>query len=143
VRRAPFRAAGADGTSVYSNEIVVNRLGEAWFPIDLQLTLEDQSQILLKPVLRDNGFEYQITDSDVGTVRTDIWASYEQSKKFVIKTSSKLVEARLDPHRKILLEANWTNNGLNARSGVPAGLRWASSAAFWIQSLLLTLGVFS
>ncbi|MDX2030769.1 MAG: M1 family metallopeptidase [Blastocatellia bacterium] len=120
-----------------ANEIVVRRIGEAWFPIEMEFRLKGGGSVTARPVgVKDGVIEYRLTDDRDGGVWTESWAIRDRWKKFRFTSSSEVVAALLDPDRKLLLEANWTNNSRTQATGIGAGLRWSTGAMFWLQTLL-------
>ena len=142
--------AGEDGdekndeNASYENEVDVRRLGEAWFPVEMLFILKDGARISVKPISpRDGVIEYQFSNSEDGKQWTDSWAINDRWKKFKFKTGSKLVTAELDPERKVLLDANLTNNSKTNSTGVGGAVRWSSGAMYWAQALLNILSFLS
>ncbi|MBO0724817.1 MAG: M1 family metallopeptidase [Blastocatellia bacterium] len=133
-----------DKNATYENEVAVRRVGEAWFPVEMLFTLEDRSRISAKPVnTRDGVIEYQLTDSKDGRQWSETWAIKDRWKKFKFTTRSKLVTAEIDPERKVLLDANLTNNCKTDSSGVGGAVRWSSGAMYWVQAIMQTLSFLS
>jgi len=127
----------SDKKAPYANEVAVRRVGEAWFPVEMLFTLEDGARISAKPVnTRDGVIEYQFTDSGDGRQWSDAWAIKDRWKKFEFTTGSKLVTAEIDPERKVLLDANLTNNSKTDSIGVGGAVRWSSGAMHWVQAIL-------
>jgi len=121
----------------YESEVVVRRVGEAWFPVEMLFTLKDGVRVSAKPVnIRDGVIEYQFIRSKDGWRWSDTWVINERWKKFKFTTGSKLVTAEIDPERKVLLDANLTNNSKTASIGVGGALRWSSGAMYWVQAIL-------
>jgi hypothetical protein len=124
----------------YENEVDVRRVGEAWFPVELLFTFEDGGKVTAKPVaVRDGVIEYQLSAGKDGKQWTETWAIKERWKKFKFNSASELITAELDPERKVLLDANLTNNSKTDATGIGAATRWSSGAMFWVQALLQTL----
>jgi hypothetical protein len=128
----------------YENEVDVCRVGEAWFPVEMLFRFEDGSKVMAKPVtVRDGVIEYQLSHSKSGDKDgkqwTETWAINDRWKKFKFTSASELVTAELDPEKKVLLDANLTNNGKTDATGIGAATRWSSGAMFWVQALLQTL----
>ncbi|HEY7182455.1 MAG TPA: M1 family metallopeptidase [Blastocatellia bacterium] len=133
-----------DKNATYENEVAVRRMGEAWFPVEMLFTLKDGSRISAKPVnTRDGVIEYRLTDSKDGRQWGETWAIKDRWKKFRFTTGSKLVTAEIDPERKVLLDANLTNNSKTDSSGVGGAIRWSSGAMYWVQALMQALSFFS
>jgi len=153
--------------ATYENEISVRRVGEAWFPVDMLFNLEDGARVTAKPVEGkdgltaridyhakapgkiDSGFpaygviEYRFENSKNGEQWTESWAINDRWKKFKFTTASKLVTAEIDPGRKVLLDANLTNNGKTTSSGIGGAVRWSSGAMYWVQAILQAFSFFS
>jgi hypothetical protein len=89
--------------------------------------------------MHDGIIEYQLKDSQ-GREWTDSWSITDRWKKFKFTTGSRLREAELDPGRKVLLDANMTNNSWTAGSGIHAAARWSSGSMFWFQAFLQFVG---
>ena len=132
------------GTSKsYDTDVVVRRKGEAWFPVELRLTLEDGSRVEAVPaqVDEDDGVSYEIRINGVSS--NVIWQPDERWKKFRVVTSSPIRSAQVDPERKVLLDANLVNNSYAVTGGLAAGMRWGGSSHFWTQSLFQLLSFLS
>lgn len=125
----------------FDAEVTVSRNGEAWFPMELRLTLEDGSCVEALPAVVEGGISYEIRGP--GASSTLIWQPEELWKKFRIVTASPIRSAELDPERKVLLDANLTNNSYAITGGLRAGARWGASAHFWAQSLFQLLSFLS
>jgi hypothetical protein len=130
--------------ATYENEVEVRRVGEAWFPVEMLFTLKDGARISAKPInTRDGVIEYQLTDSKDGRQWSDAWVIKDRWKKFRFTTRSKLVTAEIDPERKVLLDANLTNNSKSGSTGVGGAVRWSTGAMYWVQAILQTLSFLS
>ncbi|MEP7270404.1 MAG: M1 family metallopeptidase [Acidobacteriota bacterium] len=131
--------AASDGPKGFRTELIVRRLGDGWFPVDFELKLTDGRRVTITPTgISDRTIEYRIANTD-GTSIVDSWEIDARWKRFSMTTSSAVVEAMIDPDRKVLLDANWTNNSSSKATGLGGGVRWASGALFWAQSLLQAL----
>jgi hypothetical protein len=87
--------------------------------------------------------EYRFENSKDGKQWTDSWAINDRWKKFKFTTGSKLVTAEIDPERKVLLDANLTNNSKTGSTGVSAAVRWSSGAMYWVQVIMQALSFMS
>ncbi|MGH9768339.1 MAG: M1 family metallopeptidase [Blastocatellia bacterium] len=126
-----------DENASYENEVVVRRVGEAWFPVEMLFTLKGGGRISAKPVnTRDGVIEYQFTRSNDGRQWSDTWVINDRWKKFKFMTESKLLTAEIDPERKVLLDANLTNNSKTDSIGMGGAVRWSSGAMYWVQAIL-------
>jgi hypothetical protein len=127
------------GVKNYDTEVVVRRNGEAWFPVEFRFDLEDGSRIEAIPAqLIDGGISYEIRASGASSFVT--WPTHDRWKKFRLVTHSPIRSAEVDPERKVLLDANLTNNSYAVTGGLTAGARWGGSSYFWTQSLFQLLG---
>ncbi len=126
------------------NEVTVRRVGEQWFPVEIRFTLDNGALISAKPIkVRDGVIEYQFTDSEDGKQWTDSWPISDRWKKFEFTAGSELVTVEIDPERKVLLDANLTNNSKTGSTGVGGALRWSSGAMYWVQAILHAFSFFS
>ena len=134
----------SEQSSTYNTEIDVRRLGEAWFPVELLVLLKNGTLIRITPgAVRSGVIEYRIQNDADKSVTTDAWPITDRWKKFKFTTGSEIQMVQLDPSRKILLDANLTNNGRSNATGTKGALRWASGALFWLQSALQAISFFS
>lgn len=111
---ASRRAEGSFRTTV-----VVRRLGEGLFPVDVR-------------VLFENGEEQRWK-----------WDGKDRWKTFEIDTPARAVSAQVDPERVLLLDVNVTNNSATLDPAGPAAARkWSLAWLIWLQDHLLTYGFF-
>jgi hypothetical protein len=133
-----------DKNATYENEVAVRRLGEAWFPVEMLFTSKDGDRISAKPVdTRDGVIEYQLIDGKDGRQWSDTWVIKDRWKKFRFTTGSELVTAVIDPERKVMLDANLTNNSKTGSTGVGAAVRWSTGAMYWVQAIMQALSFLS
>jgi hypothetical protein len=99
------------GAAPYESVVVVRRMGEAVWPVDVELTFEG------------------------GNVFRTIWDGVDRWIRYRA-TGPKLVSARVDPDRKLLLDVNVLNNGLRVEEDRRAANRWAMRLRFWAQNAL-------
>jgi hypothetical protein len=105
--------AGSPRRSRYIAEVVVRRLGELRWPVDLLLRFED------------------------GRVRYEVWDGAYTWKRYSIPTDARIVEAILDPDQKLLLDIDRTNNSKRLQAGDSwAARKWGIRWLFWFQHLL-------
>jgi hypothetical protein len=95
----------------WESVVVVRRMGAAVWPVDVEMAFEGGH------VVRKHW------DG------ADRWIRYRS-------TGPKLLAARVDPDRKLLLDANLLNNGLTTQPDKRAAYRWASRLRFWAQNVL-------
>jgi hypothetical protein len=106
--------------------------------------MKDGDRISAKPVnMRDGVIEYQLSDNKDGRQWADAWAIKDRWKKFKFTTGSKLVTAEIDPERKVLLDANLTNNSKTTATGVGGAVRWSTGAMYWVQAVMQALSFLS
>ncbi|HSN24973.1 MAG TPA: M1 family metallopeptidase, partial [Kofleriaceae bacterium] len=107
----------APDTGAYVCEVIVENTGVVHVPVEIELKFAD-------------GTAQRLLWDDKGTGN---W------QRFVVERSSKLVEVRLDPDRKILLQSPVTNAQRLVGDGA-ASLRAAARASWWTQSLMQLVG---
>jgi aminopeptidase N len=112
-------AKGDEATTKWRTEVVVQRLGEAIFPVEVLVRFEDGSQV------------------------REHWDGRDRWKLLVYERPSAAVSAEVDPDRVLLLDVNRTNN---SRSLEPltrkASRQWAGRWWIWLQDLVVTYGFF-
>jgi len=103
----------------YRTEVVVHRIGEGVFPVDVLLTFDDDSEIR----------------------RT--WDGRDRWTMIVEEGPQRLVHAEVDPGKVLLLDVDRTNNSrlVESSSRLPA-VKWGSKWMVWLQDLLQTSAFF-
>ena len=105
--------------STWRTEIVVRRLGEATFPVDVLVTFDDGSTVREKWDGRDR---WKLLDYDRGAAAATV---------------------EVDPDHVLLLDVNRTNNSYTRQPrSAEAGRQWAGRWWIWLQDLVLTYGFF-
>jgi hypothetical protein len=107
----------APDTGAYVCEVIVQNTGVVHVPVEIELKFAD-------------GTAQRLLWDDKGTGN---W------ERFVVERSSKLVEVRLDPDRKISLQSPVTNAERLVGDGA-ASLRAAARVSWWTQSLMQLVG---
>jgi hypothetical protein len=104
----------------YRTTVIVRRLGEATFPVDV------------------------VTSFEGGAQATERWNGLDRRAVFQYERAERASVAAVDPRRVLLLDAHYTNNSkaLAPRSR-EASLKWALSWMVWLQQLLLSYGFFA
>lgn len=103
----------------YNTEVVVRRIGEAVFPVDVVIAFEDGSRVRERWDGRDR------------------WVLYRYTKPV------KAREAIVDPERVLLLDLNYTNNSRTLRPRASeAAAKWMLTWVAWAQDLMMTYGFF-
>jgi hypothetical protein len=103
----------------YHTVVVVRRLGEAMFPVDVLVTFED------------------------GTTARERWDGRTRWTLYRYTRPVKAKDAVVDPERVLLLDVNYTNNSrtLRPRSD-EAATKWMLTWVAWAQDLMMTYGFF-
>ncbi|MFN8061164.1 MAG: M1 family metallopeptidase [Vicinamibacterales bacterium] len=125
VAEAGADAAGAPGRLVFARQttrpgefetrVVVRRLGEATFPVDVLLTFAD------------------------GSVKRSTWDGLDRWTLVTSTGPSPAVSAQVDPDRVLLLDVNYTNNSMTLTPrGGEAATKWAAAWLVWLEDVLLT-----
>ncbi len=105
--------------AAWRTEVVVRRLGEAVFPVDVLVTFED------------------------GSTARETWDGRDRWTQFVYERPSAATSVEVDPDHVLLLDVNRTNNSQTLRPhGAEAGRQWAGRWWIWLQDLVLTYGFF-
>jgi aminopeptidase N len=96
----------------YKTQVVLRRLGEVIFPVDVLIQLEDGDQI------------------------KQVWEGKERWTKIEIETDSKIKAAILDPENKIALDLNVNNNSLTIRASDSVLMKLSTQSLFWLEILV-------
>jgi Peptidase family M1 domain len=103
----------------YRTTVVVRRYGEAIFPVDVRVTLENNEQIRWR------------------------WDGLDRWTRFEVERPVRARRADVDPDRVLLLDVNTTNNSAVIESAGPrAARKWSLVWLIWLQDHLLTYGFF-
>jgi hypothetical protein len=98
---------------------VVRRFGEATFPVDVQVTFEDDS------------------------TRRERWDGMARWKLYRFRGGTPALHAQVDPDRVLLLDVNRTNNTRTTRPrSSSAATKWMLTWIGWAQDLMMTYGFF-
>jgi len=103
----------------FRTTVVVRRLGEGVFPVDVLVTFKD------------------------GEKRRERWDGRDRWKMFTYERAAQAVSAQVDPERVLLLDIDYANNSrtLEPRGG-EAATKWTLKWMSWLQDLLLTAAFF-
>ncbi|MEW6322131.1 MAG: M1 family metallopeptidase [Acidobacteriota bacterium] len=115
------RRAYVERTSdtTYRTTLVVRRLGEAYFPVDIKVRFEGGEEIRLG------------------------WDGLRRWQAFTWDRPERAVSAEVDPDRLLLLDVNYTNNSVTLQpEAAPAATRWSMAWMIWLQDVLLTYAFF-
>ncbi len=107
------------GNDRFKTTLVVRRLGEAVFPVDVLVTLENGEQV------------------------REQWDGVDRWKAFSYERGARAATAEVDPDRVLLLDVNYTNNSrtLTPRARA-AATKWSLMWMVWLQDLMLTWSFF-
>jgi hypothetical protein len=111
--------AGKADEGRFHTVVVARRLGEAIFPVDVEVTFANGEKV------------------------RQPWSGAERWKSFTFDRPSRAVSARVDPDRILLLDANFTNNSRTLSPATDAAARkWSLTWMAWLEDLLLTYAYF-
>ena len=109
----------ATGDQPYRTTVVVRRLGEGLFPVDVRVRFAD------------------------GQERRWNWDGQDRWKAFEVESPVRAVSAQVDPERVLLLDVNYTNNSATLTPAAGrAAQKWSLAWLLWLQDHLLTYGFF-
>jgi hypothetical protein len=109
----PDDAQADDEEKIYRTEVVVARLGDGRFPVDVVLVFKDGEEI------------------------RETWDGQDRWKMFVVERPSKLEYAEVDPDRVLMLDRNHSNNSkLRKPQGKLPAVSWGSKWMLWFQDRL-------
>ena len=114
--RAAFEKSGG---KMYRSIVVVQRLGEAIAPVDVQIHFDN------------------------GETLTEHWDGQYRWVKYVYEKPSKVESAVVDSQRKLALDANFTNNSYEVRENNHGAEKWYVRWIFWMENLFFAAGFFS
>lgn len=102
------------------SRVIVRRLGDGVFPVDVLMTFENGDQI------------------------TEHWNGEARWREFTYLRRAALRSAVVDPQRTLLLDINFTNNSrtMAPRAGA-AATKWTLKWLVWLQDALMTWGLFA
>ena len=103
--------AAPKGEASYESVVVVRRMGEAVWPVDVELVFSG------------------------GQLFRTVWDGRDRWVRYRA-TGPKLLSARVDPDRKLLLDVNVLNNGMSVEEDAHAARQWAMRLRFWAQNAL-------
>ncbi|HEY2016310.1 MAG TPA: M1 family metallopeptidase [Bryobacteraceae bacterium] len=96
----------------YRIVVKLKREGEAVFPVDMRMTLEN------------------------GEIVSKQWDGRDRWVKYEFTKASQVKRVEIDPDRKILLDANFTNNSWVGDTAPRPFVKWFSNLTFWSQMVL-------
>jgi len=96
----------------YRNEVIVERLGGVRLPVELLVVFDD------------------------GTTASAGWDGQDRWKRFEYSGPQRVEWAVVDPHRKLVLDANYVNNSRTRAPATRGVVRIIGRWAFWFQNVL-------
>ncbi len=112
-----FEERRTDGR--FRTTVVVRRLGEAIFPVDVLVRFENGEQT------------------------RERWDGRARWQAFEYETPARAVSVHVDPERVLLLDVDYTNNSITlAPQAEAAADRWTLAWMVWLQDLLMTWAFF-
>jgi hypothetical protein len=103
----------------FHTTVVVRRIGEGHFPVDVLVSFENGEQVREK------------------------WDGQARWQPFEYVKTSKAVSVQVDPERVLLLDVDYTNNSITLRpKAAEAADRWALTWVVWLQDLLMDYAFF-
>ena len=99
--------------------MVVRRIGEATFPVDVLITFENGEQV------------------------RESWDGKGRWQPFMYEKPTRAVSVQVDPERVLLLDVNYTNNSITLRpQAAEAADHWTLQWMVWVQDLLMDYAFF-
>ena len=113
-------ASESAGPGQFASRVLVRRLGDGVFPVDILVTFDNGEQI------------------------TEHWNGEDRWREFTYTRASRVRSAIVDPNRQLLLDVNFTNNSRTRQPRAEAAARkWTLKWVVWLQDALLTWGLFA
>jgi hypothetical protein len=106
-----LETAREEGSGTFESTVVVQRLGEAAWPVEVLFTFKD------------------------GSTLTRPWSGAEGWVRWTLR-GPKLVSAEVDAEHKCLLDGNTLNNGRRTEADRRTSRAWTARFMFWAQNLL-------
>jgi hypothetical protein len=120
VTSAPQIPGKDSGATAIDTTVVVRRLRDGVFPVDVRVTFADGSSV------------------------TERWDGRDPWRAFKFRTGSAPRTVEVDPERVLMLDLNYTNNSWTSQPrAAEASGKWALRWLTWVQDLLLTYAFFS
>lgn len=105
-------------SQLYESEVLVQRLGDVRFPVELQVRFEDGESV------------------------TEKWDGNDLWRRFRYVRPAQVMSAEVDPSHKVLLDVNFTNNSRFRQPESGAALKWTVRWLGWLQHLLEVFAFF-
>jgi hypothetical protein len=118
-RVSALKAYNASKTKRYRSAVTVRRLGAAEAPVDIDVTFDN------------------------GKTAHEHWDGQYRWTRFTYEGPNRIVSAEVDPGRKLLVDADYTNNSRTVRAQSTFAVKWYIRWIFWIENLFFAAGFFS
>jgi len=111
--------AQKDEKKLYESKVIVSRLGEVKFPVEVLIKFEN------------------------GDTLREQWDGQDRWRVFKYQKDTKVVSAEVDPDHKIPLDVNFTNNGKTTQPQTTGIWKYVVRWLFWMQNILHYVSIFS
>ncbi len=101
---------------LYNSEVIAYRVGEVKLPVEVLIHFADGKEKFVK------------------------WDGKNRFHKFEFKNKAKVVWAKVDPYRKILLDMNLQNNSLTTKPETSVINKYTVKVLFWLENVMLSFG---
>ncbi|HJZ84157.1 MAG TPA: M1 family metallopeptidase, partial [Polyangia bacterium] len=101
----------------YDTEVLVHRIGDFRFPVEVLVTFEDGSSERVR------------------------WDGRDRWKRFLVSRPAAATAATVDPDGKVILDVNWLNNSRRSAPNTGPARRMQWGLAFWVQNLMQAMGL--
>ncbi len=108
-----------DSTSEIVSSIYLQRMGTMVMPVEVLVTFENGNTQLLK------------------------WNGKERCKEFVIKGTSRVVSAQIDPDNKVACDIDQVNNSVTNESTQNPVWKYAVKFLFWLENIFQNVAFFA
>jgi len=109
-------AAAEAPKAPYESHVLVRRVGEFVFPVDIALKFEGRAAERVR------------------------WDGKDRWTRLTFVRPERLEWADVDPDRHVLLDVDWLNNARRVEPDSRVATRWSTRVLFWVQNLLATIG---
>ncbi|HUX10881.1 MAG TPA: M1 family metallopeptidase [Terriglobia bacterium] len=118
-RKSALESYEKSSNKRYRSIVTVRRLGTAEAPVDVDVNFAN------------------------GRVAHEHWDGNYRWTQFTYDTPAKVVSAEVDPARKLVLDADYTNNSRTVQAHPLFAAKWYIRWIFWIENLFFAAGFFS
>src|SRR5690606_31998324 len=106
-----------DENAVYKSKVVIHRLGEVIFPIEVLIHFESGKEVL------------------------ESWDGKTRSHEFSYEGTDKVLWAKIDPEEKNYMDKDFINNSYTTKPGKTAQKKYGSLFLLWLQNAMQTLSM--